>query len=232
MNSCEKLGIINFSNNCYLNVIIQLFLCNKYTSNIIIHYLEILDKKIINPEKLIKKLKSKIDITIENDSQEVFMHILDLIPELEKYYKNSIKNFYTCQECNKCRTIEDTFTTFYIHSSSLEDSIKQLLKKEMFSLECENCKKNTITNKTCKINKLGKVLIFFNIVKNNLIINNNIKFGTSNYKLTGIIKHYGDQNNGHYVFIDFINKLLIDDTSVTQLENIPNDNIYLLFYTC
>ena len=54
----SKFGIINYSNNCYLNVIIQLFLYNKYTSNIIIHHLDITNLvnskdnvKVINPKK-------------------------------------------------------------------------------------------------------------------------------------------------------------------------------------
>ena len=233
-NNFGKLGIINFSNNCYLNVIIQLFLCNKNSSNIIVHYLDILsnnDTNIINPKKLMTKLSEKIDVTRQNDSQEVFTLILDLIPDLEKYYINKIKNVYTCQECKKSRIKEDTFSTFYIHNSSLEDSVRQVIANEEFELECDFCKKNTLTKKTCRINKLGNVLIFYNIVKNKLKITENIIFGSYKYRLTGIIKHFGNERSGHYIFIDYINKLIIYDTRISKLDNLPMDDIYLLFYT-
>lgn len=232
--SNDKLGIINFSNNCYLNVIIQLFLCNKNSSNIIIHYLDILNNdgtNMINPKKLMIKLCEKIDVSRQNDSQEVFTLILDLIPDLEKYYINKIKNVYTCQECKKSRTKEDTFSTFYIHTNSLEDSVRQVIANEEFELECDFCKKSTLTKKTCRINKLGNVLIFYNIIKNKLKITENITFGSYKYRLTGIIKHFGNEKSGHYIFIDYINKLIIDDTRISKLENLPMDDIYLLFYT-
>lgn len=230
-----KFGIINYSNNCYLNVLIQLFLCNKNTSNIIVHYLDFINNnnknKLLNPKKLIKKLSDKIDITRQNDSQEVFTLILDLIPDLEKYYINKIKNCYTCQECKKSRNINDTFSTFYIHTKSLEDSVKQLILSEEFELDCDYCKKKTLTKKTCKINKLGNVLVFYNIMKNKLTITENIIFESYKYKLTGLIKHFGNERYGHYIFIDYINKLIIDDTNISKLNELTMDNIYLLFYT-
>ena len=233
-NNCGKLGIMNFSNNCYLNVIIQLFLCNKNSYNIIVDYLDILNNNgtnIINPKKIMKKLSEKIDVSRQNDSQEVFTLILDLIPDLEKYYINKIKNIYTCQECQKSRIKEDTFSTFYIHNNSLEDSVRQVIENEEFELECDFCKKNTFTRKTCRINNLGNVLIFYNIVKNKLKITENITFGSYKYKLTGIIKHFGNEKSGHYIFIDYINKLIIDDTRISKLDNLSMDDIYLLFYT-
>ena len=233
-NKCGKFGIINFSNNCYLNVIIQLFFCNKNSSNIIIQYLDVFNNNginIINPKKLITKLSEKIDVSCQNDSQEVFTLLLDLIPDLEKYYINKIKNIYTCQLCQKSRIKEDVFSTFYIHDNSLEDSVRQVISNEEFKLECDFCKKNTITKKTSRINKLGSVLIFYNIVKNKLKITENITFGSYKYRLTGIIKHYGNEISGHYIFIDYINKLIIDDTKISKLDNLTMDDIYLLFYT-
>lgn len=234
MKSNNKYGIINFSNNCYLNVVIQLFLYNKFTSNIIIQYLDIIsnnDNKTFNPHKLIKLLSKKINTDLQNDSHEIFTLILDLIPVLEKYYENKILNYYKCYECNKCRIKEDKFSTIYIYNYSIEESIKELLKKEKFLLECENCKKNTITTKKCKIDKLGEVLIFYNVLKNKLKITEYIIFGDFKYKLTGLIKHFGSLNSGHYIFVDYINKLIIDDTKIIPIDNIEMDNIYLVFYT-
>jgi ubiquitin C-terminal hydrolase len=230
----NKFGIINFSNNCYLNVIIQLFLSNKNTSNIIMHFLDIIKKNngnLINPKKLLSKINEKMNTLQQNDSQEAFTIILDLIPDLEKYYVNKIKNYYTCEECGKVRNKIDIFSTFYIHTNSLEDSVKQLIQKEQFELECEHCKKNTNTIKTCKIKKLGDILVFYNIVKNKLKITENIIFNDNNYKLTGLIKHYGNQNSGHYIYIDYQNKYIIDDTEIKPLDKLSLDNIYLLFYT-
>ena len=88
-----------------------------------------------------KKLSEKIDVSRQNDSQEVFTLILDLIPELEKYYVSKIKNVYTCQECEKSRIKEDTFSTFYSHTNSLEDSVRQVIANEEFELECDLPKK-------------------------------------------------------------------------------------------
>jgi ubiquitin C-terminal hydrolase len=232
----KHIGIINFSTNCYLNVIIQLFLFNKETSNIIVNYLNFVsidNKKCINPQKLMKILSSKIDTSKQNDSQEIFIEILDQIKELEPFYENEIQNIFTCQECNKSRKVKDVFSTFYIHENSIEDSIKKLTITESFDLECDYCKnlKVTKTNKNSKIVKLGKVLIFYNINKNELKISENILFNKNKYKLSGFIKHFGNKNSGHYIFIDYINKVIIDDTNITTFEKIDLNNIYLLFYT-
>ena len=101
----KKCGIINYSTNCYLNVIIQLFLYNKNTSNIIIQYLDLIKsdnqnnslKRLFNPKRLMDKLNEKINVVNQNDSQEAFTLLLDLIPELEKHYDNQIKYTYMCK---------------------------------------------------------------------------------------------------------------------------------------
>jgi uncharacterized UBP type Zn finger protein len=239
----NNFGIINFSNNCYLNVIIQLFLCNKKTSNIIAHYLNFEsnngnngnngNNKIINPKKLLITLSKKMYVSRQNDSQEAFTQLLDLIPDLEKYYQTKIKNSFQCFECNRIRKTTDTFSTFYIHCDSLKESIEQLITNETFELECEHCKKNTKTLKSCKIKELGEVLIFYNILKKNIDIKENIIFGQNKYKLTGIIKHYGNEHYGHYIFINYIKKIMIDDMNITELNNsnITFENVYLLIYT-
>ena len=236
---CKRFGIINFSNNCYLNVIIQLFLSNKDTSNIIINYLDVEnDRKILSPLKLMRILSDKIDITRQNDSQEVFIEILDKIKELEPYFENKIKNVYTCQECKSSRTVIDTFSTFYVHSNSLEDSVKELIKDEIFELECDKCKcysnKNlTKTIKHCNIKKLGDILVFYNINKLKLTISENIIFKNRCYKLTGVIKHFGGINSGHYIFIDYINEIVIDDSNIYKFKNDENfslDDVYLVIY--
>lgn len=232
MSDCKqsnKIGIRNFSNNCYLNVIIQLFLSYKYSSNIIIHYLTI-ENKIINPQKLLNVLGSKMNISIQNDCQEAFVLLLDLIPELNKFYENKIKNTFTCLECFKSRKIIESFTTFNVYSDSIEESIKQMKANEKFELKCDNCNKNTTTTKSCKIKSLGDVLVFHNVLKQNIKFTNNILYGDSKYSLTGIIKHFGTSNMGHYSYIDYKNKLIIDDICINSYETLNTNNIYLLFY--
>ena len=229
----NNFGIINYSNNCYLNVIIQIFLSYKVTSNIISHYLDFVSNSnglIINPKKLLTLLSKKMEVRRQNDSQEAFTQLLDLIPDLEKYYKNTITNVFLCHECNNIRKICDTFCTFYVHTNSLEDSIKQLISDEIFNLECDHCKKYTKTSKKCRIKNLGNVLVFYNILKQKIKFTNNISYSDTVYKLTGIIKHYGNENSGHYIYIDYTNKKIIDDTSINSYNKIDNNNIYLLFY--
>ena len=123
----QKFGIINFSSNCYLNVIIQLFLSYKNTADLISHYLEFDNKRrVFNPKRLMNKLSSiKINVNIQNDAHEIFTLILDMIPELEKYFENKIQYKYTCKNCNNKRIIEDIFSTFYVYGNSLEESIKK-----------------------------------------------------------------------------------------------------------
>jgi ubiquitin C-terminal hydrolase len=239
-----KFGIINFCNNCYLNVIIQLFLSNKQTSNIIVHYLDFNERNIknshnncaiINPKKLLMLLSKKMNVSRQNDSQEAFTQILDLLPDLEKHYKTKIQNSFKCLECNKIRTTIDTFSTFYIYGTSIEESVKQLITDEKFELECEHCKKNTETIKSCRIKSLGNVLVFYNVTKQKIKFTEFITYNNNKYKLTGIIKHFGNQRSGHYIYIDYINELIIDDTLISKIDNFKNlelDNIYLLFYTC
>jgi uncharacterized UBP type Zn finger protein len=232
-------GIINFSNNCYLNVLIQLFLSDKNTSNIIIHYLDLNGRnnsngeilQIINPKKLLQLLSKKMNVSRQNDAQEAFTELLDLIPELEKHYQTTITNSFRCLECNKMRKTDDKFSTFYIHGNSIEESVKQMISDEKYSLECEYCKKNTETIKSCRIKSLGNVLVFYNVLKQKIEYTENISYSNNKYKLTGIIKHFGNQRSGHYIYIDYINKLIIDDTNVISNSDLDHKNIYLLFYT-
>ena len=225
----KRYGIINYSSNCYLNVIIQIFLSYEKTKNIISEYLDI-DNNRINPKRLLDKLSDKININIQNDSHEVFILILDLIPELEKYFTNEVLHKFTCLECNNVRNKKEQFSTFFVHHSSLVDSIKDLIKNENFNLECDNCKINTNTYKQCNIEQVGEILIFYNILKQKIKISENIKYRDKNYELIGLIKHIGNKSSGHYFFIDYKNRLQISDTIINPIKDISLTNIYLLFY--
>tara|TARA_E500000178_G_scaffold333139_1_gene367711 strand:- start:885 stop:1577 length:693 start_codon:yes stop_codon:yes gene_type:complete len=226
----NRYGIINYSNNCYLNVIIQLFLSNSETEKLIIEYLNI-DNNKINPKKLLDKLSNKINVNNQNDAQEIFLLILDIIPNLQKHFTNIVVYKYSCSECKNKHSIKDIFSTFNIYSPSLEDSIYELIKTENFDLDCDNCKKKCNTYKKGSIKELGNILVFNNLLKHKLKIVENITYGDNKYKLTGLIKHFGNQFSGHYIYIDYINKLVIDDINISSINNIDSSNIYLLFYT-
>ena len=230
MLNSNKYGIINFSSNCYLNVIIQLLLSKKETFDIIHEYLDYSNNHIY-PQKLLNKLKHKINCDLQNDAQETLTIMLDIISELNPYFEGTIKNYYKCTVCNSVRNTIDTFNTFNIYTKDIEDSVKLLLNKETLQLECDHCKIITDTLKSCKIKKLGQILVFYNILKQKLKISENIIYNNNTYNLTGIIKHIGNLSNGHYYYIDYINKLIIDDTNIRPLKNLDLNNIYLLFYT-
>ena len=247
----NRYGIINYTSNCYLNVIIQLLLTKKETVEIINEYLDYTESgnsgnggngsnggndgnggtKLVFPNKLLHKLKDKINCDSQNDAQETLTQILDLIPELNPYFEGSIKNYYKCKNCNSVRNTIDTFNTFNIYTEDIEDSVKLLLQKENLQLECDYCKATTDTLKSCKIKKLGSILVFYNILKKRLKISENIIFNKNKYNLTGIIKHIGNSLGGHYYYIDYLNKLIIDDIDIRLLKQLKLDNIYLLFYT-
>ena len=229
--------IINYSNNCYLNVIIQVFLCNKETSNFIAHHLDFMNEngnKIISPKKLMLLLSKKMSVGRQNDSQEAFTQILDLIPELEKLYINKIKNTYTCLKCNKKREVIEQFTTFYMHKDSIENSIRDMIGDEKFELECEHCKINTDTIKSCRIHTLANVLVFFNVLKNKINYTENITYSNRKYKLKGIVKHFGCQRFGHYVYVNYPDKIIINDLQINKCDKIDTSDtkdIYLLVYS-
>jgi ubiquitin C-terminal hydrolase len=234
----ENYGIMNFSNNCYLNVIIQILLKNENTKRIIDKHLEYKDN-IINPMPVMKLLSDTLNCDNQNDSQETITLLTDKLPELDNYITNKVKYYYKCNICQTSRSKSDSILTFSVFTENVEDSIKNLVNTEQHKLECDNCSKKlrqkTITNttKTCKIKKLGDIIIFINILKIKLDIAKTITFNNDTYILTGLIKHYGSQNFGHYIFIDLEKNILINDTKISEIskKDINYDDIYLFFYT-
>ena len=234
----KNYGILNFSNNCYLNVIIQILLKNENTKKIIDKHLEYKDD-IINPKLIMKLLSDSLNCDNQNDSQETITLLTEKLPDLDNYITNKVKYYYKCNICQQSRSKLDSILTFSVFTENIEDSIKNLVNSEEHMLECDNCSKKlrqkTITNttKTCKIKKLGNIIIFINILKIKLSIANTITFNQDTYVLSGLVKHFGSQNFGHYIFIDLLNKKLINDTKIIEIsqKDINYDDIYLFFYT-
>ena len=70
-----------------------------------------------------------------------------------------------------------------------------------------------------------------NTLKIKIEINSSFTYNQFKYKLTGIIKHSGNMNFGHYYYIDPINLIEYSDTTITKINNYNGNDIYMLIYT-
>lgn len=224
-------GIINFSNNCYLNVILQMLINNKYTRNIILDdkYLKI-KNNLLDPSLILELIKDDMNINIQNDAQETLTLLTDKIPEINKCFEGKISSRFFCNKCKKYRIKDDKFITLNLYEENMENNFKNLFKNENHYLDCDFCKKNTNTTIEHSISTIGNLLVFYNILKIKIEINNIIIFNENTYKLIGYIKHLGRQNYGHYLYYDVINKLIIDDSNITKFDKHILDDIYLVIY--
>ena len=222
--------ILNNNSNCYLNVLIHLLINNNDTKQIIENYL-IIQNLIICPSKLLNLIKNKIDISRQNDCQEVLIYLIEFIPKLNELIEGKIENSFICLNCNNKRIIIDPFITLQISKESLQDSINELTKKEQIYLDCDNCKARTKTIKKSDIIKLNNIVLLLNTLKLKIEINNTFIYNEFKYKLTGIIKHSGGMNFGHYYYIDPINLIEYSDTTITKIKNYNGNDVYMLIYT-
>ena len=176
-------------------------------------------------------IKHKINISHQNDCQETLIYLIESIPKLNKFIEGKIENTFKCLNCNKKRKILDPFITIQLSKESLQDSINELTNKEENYLDCDNCKARTKTIKKSNIIKLGNIVLFLNILKLKIDINDFFIYNKFKYNLTGIIKHSGNTNSGHYYFIDPINKIEYSDTTITKINKYNNNDIYMLIYS-
>lgn len=223
--------IINFSNNCYINSVLQIFLNNEKLFRILYqnHFLEF-NNQVVNPTKLLKVIENNINISNQNDAHEALSFILDKISKLNELIEGDIITHFQCNICKNKRSKSEKFIVLNIYNDDLEKNIIDFLKNEKFELDCEYCKKKTLTIKYNTIKKIGEMLIFYNILKLDLRISDTIIFNNYNYKLYGFIKHFGNSHSGHYTYIDYRKKLEISDQLVINLKKIDLKNIYLLVY--
>jgi ubiquitin C-terminal hydrolase len=223
--------IINNNNNCYLNVILQIFLNSKFTKNLLLNsnYLIIKDN-IINPNKILNLIKSNININTQNDAQEAFIYLIDKLPFLNNNCEGKIKSEYMCHNCNKIKTKFELFTTLILYEKSMEKSINKYLKSNTCYINCDICKVSSEITIKYSISKINNLLIFFNILKLKIEVIMNINFNNDKYNLIGYIKHIGNFNSGHYIYYDVINNLEIDDLNIKKFNSHNLNNIYLLIY--
>ena len=223
--------IINFNNNCYINVIIQLFLNNKYTKKLLLNSdLLIINNDLIDISKILNLIKSNLNINNQNDAQEAFIFLIEKIPFLTNTCKGYINSEFKCKNCLKSRYVKEKFFNLNLYEVSMENSIYNYLKESEYNLECDYCKCTSKTMATKKIQNIGNLLIFNNILKLNIEISIYINFNLDKYRLIGYIKHLGNLNYGHYIYYDFLNNLEFDDTTIRKIKNHTLDNIYLLIY--
>lgn len=222
--------ILNNNSNCYLNVIIHMLFNYNKTRNIIKEYL-LIKNNIVCPSKLLNLIEDKIDISQQNDCQEALIYLIEYIPKLNKYIEGNIQNSFKCLNCNKKRKIIDPFITIQLFKESLQESIDELTNKEENYLDCDNCKARTKTIKKSNIIKLGNIVLFLNILKLKIDINDFFIYNNLKYDLTGIIKHSGSINSGHYYYIDPINKIEYSDTTITKINKYDGNDVYMLIYS-
>ena len=145
--------------------------------------------------------------------------------KIKKQLNNQFCNYFKCSECSDVRISLEDFITIPILQHTLEETILNFLKKEEYNLECDKCKKITHTFKQTELKSLGNIIIFHNVLKKTIKFNKNICFKNKKYVLTGFIKHFGSQNFGHYIYINYINNKTIDDLVINDRQ----DNVFLIF---
>lgn len=254
----EYTTFINFKNNCYFNVILQILINNFDLKSILMNDLTFLQKRkfkindiesinnIYSPKSILEKLDAFLNSSLkssnnsnkfnskqQNDCIESLEYLSDMYKTLEdKIYGETVTNF-KCLECKEKRFNSEKFLSISVFHSNIKDSFKELLSSSEIDLDCEYCKKRTKTLKSTIFKKIGKILLLHNILKTELILNNSITFNNKKYKLTGMVKHIGNQNGGHYYYIDVINKLIFNDCEIEYIKenSIDNKNIYLVVYS-
>lgn len=199
-----------------------------------------------------------------NDCAEFLSILLSLLNKDFQSNDNIIQNLFQikietqsgCEECNKRygeKEIDEEFS-YYLNLpivskekkeklKSLEDCIKEYLKKKYFEDEiCPRCRTKLQFEKIKNI-KNPKVLVFNlkRIVKgqhytHEIFFQKDIIFNNEKYKLINLIIHIGSQFSGHKIAIckdEYNNWFLFDDEKNYQIhDNLEKyyENVFMLFY--
>jgi len=217
-----KKGILNFSNNCFLNSTLQFL----FSMNI---YLDLdLNENIINPTKIIRlynKINSEYHIGNQEDAHECLSFLLDYI-EQKHSFKIVLEQTIIKKEQEVSLIYENILSvniTDNLNQSISEyliDKNEDIVKKYEFSIYpkflCISIKR-FITEYTDKFisYKTDKSMDIPLILQLNYF----------EYELIGFIYHYGTLNNGHYIYCDIINKIIIDDDKINICDQSIMDEL-------
>lgn len=257
-------GIYNLGNTCYFNSTLQCLLQIPQLSNYFIlkgysgeceftkEYQNVvkemwINKKEINPQKLLKIFRSKysqFDNGEQHDSQEAFLCILDI---LEKSLTNFIKDvFYgvNIQEtiCKSGKSVKkEDFNVIMLFPKEDENNIVDIIKSSqkwngIKDYEDHNKKIWPVAATRTLPEKLPIILVFsFKMYgsKKKIELVDELEINNQKYTLFATSNHQGSTRGGHYVaFTKHKGHWCLKDDAMTHNNiNFPfNDYHYLVFY--
>ena len=194
---------------------------------------------------------------IQHDAHEFLTCFIDLLSEDNKSFNEDFygktKLSIKCTMCNNSKEVFEDFSSINltVNKSNLYELFESYLSKEIHDdpenlYFCDHCNCNCISEKKIRLHILPKTLIIvFKRYSKNKKISDNIDFpkdslkiresSTSKiieYKLTGIVNHFGNLSDGHYnSFVNVNNKwYFMDDDLVIERDSINKSQSYILFY--
>lgn len=256
----------NFGNTCYINSVLQIFLNNynfkdyiqkkTYPVDYLLNYFKnITDNNSLRNFliKLQEKLGTRLNITEQNDTAEIYTHLIDIFEKEDEtcieFFKGMHRKTYKCLKCKHKREMLESFININLYitedSNNLQIALMKQFEKETLNdpILCDACSEYTRTEVKNKIIKWPTSLIFC-INRSNVNSKINIEFEytrhiellilnkISKYTITGLINHIGTKDMGHYTYIKISKDCFIeiDDDKIRHVTNFKSLSNYMLVY--